>query len=162
LFRQLKKSLINARIDHQNGVLNFKTITLDSNNLRNQLSEVANTFYNVVSMITPPKKTNESFKKEKEKLFQHVKDTMAEEHKKIKQRTAFIEEKKQILETKMKEEQQLKEEQEAQERKRKELIENQKRQQQLEQQKKKLLQIEEKEKKNQRKQRMGHFRWSRC
>jgi len=97
-----KKGIVEVRIDHQNGVLNFKSQSLESPQLRTQLISFATNLQAAIRMIHPEKFVDTSYQQKKKEEFNTILKNLHEEHQKIQGRKVEIERRKELHEQQLK------------------------------------------------------------
>jgi len=97
-----KKGIVEVRIDHQNGILNFKSQSLESPQLRSQLVSFATNLQSAIRMIHPDKFVDNSYQQKKKEEFTSILKNLHDEHQRIQARKVEIERRKELHEQQLK------------------------------------------------------------
>lgn len=92
----VKNRLVDLRIDHQNAAIHFGSLALESQGVRNQLTNLARNLQIAAEMINPELKSDRHTKKAE--VFKHIAQTVQEEHKRNLQRQVILQKRKERAE----------------------------------------------------------------
>ena len=112
----VKKGYVDLRIDHQNSALIFKSQSLESSQLRGQLTDLFKTLQTSIQLIHPEKYSESTYLQKKRDTYSQLLKDLHSEHLRVAQRKQDIEKKKERIEQQLR----LKAQQEEEERKKKE------------------------------------------
>jgi translation initiation factor 3 subunit A len=96
ILEALRSKFVEVRIDHQSGTINFGGQSIESSEMRHQLTTLSKNLQAAVEMIHPERKLER--KKKKFEKFAIIVQNLESEHAKVLARKTIIEKRKEILE----------------------------------------------------------------
>ena len=106
----VKKGYVDLRIDHQNSAIIFKCQSLESQQLRPQLTTLSNQLQSAMRLINPEKHSESTYVNKKKDMYSKIIQNLQVEHERVIQRKIEIEKKKERIEQELRAKQQEEEE----------------------------------------------------